>query len=127
MSRFSQFVTAVVLGGAGVRVSPAPAQTRCYRAARAAGGGYSGGARSETFGQRAYEAQAPAGPAANNAQQDPLQRALAARSEAEVASGEALNQILAAIQSAEAKGGKAPPSAFLAPNQMAQVRFGGSP
>jgi len=107
-----------------------PNQQRFYREQVAAGAYNWDRASSEILGQRAYEAQAPAsGPVANNAQTDPLQRALTARTGSEVASGEALNQILTAIQGAEGKGkgGKAPPSAFLAPNLMEQVRFGGSP
>lgn len=53
-----------------------------------------------------------------------LMTALHARTEAEVASGEALNHILAAIVVAEANGGKGV-SAFLPPQVLGDVRFAG--
>jgi hypothetical protein len=55
---------------------------------------------------------------------DSLINALHARTETEVASGEALNHILAATVVAEAKGGKGV-SAFLPPQVLGDVRFAG--
>jgi hypothetical protein len=66
-----------------------------------------------------------AGAEAGQPQRDALLRALAVTSESEVASGEALNHILAAVVSAEAKGGKGV-SAFLPPQLLDEVRFAGA-
>jgi hypothetical protein len=106
-----------------------PYQQNYYRAQKAAGLYSSEGAKSQIYDQRAYEAQSGGAGAARNPGPDleVLQKALAASTEAEVASGDALNHILAAIQSREPKGGKPVPSAYLPPNLMAEVRFGGSP
>jgi hypothetical protein len=54
-----------------------------------------------------------------------LADALRASTEAEVASGEALNQILVAIVTAEAKGAKGV-SAFLPPQVLGEIRFAGA-
>jgi hypothetical protein len=62
---------------------------------------------------------------AGKSQDDALVKALGAVTEADIASGEPLNQILAAIATAEAKGGKAV-SAFLGPQQVDEIRFGGA-
>jgi hypothetical protein len=67
---------------------------------------------------------APGAGGAAKAQADPLLQALRAASEAEVASGEALNHILTAIVGAEAKGARGV-SAFVAPQQLDDIRFGG--
>jgi hypothetical protein len=53
-----------------------------------------------------------------------LNKALSATDEAELASGELLNQLLVATVAAEGKGAKAD-SAFLPPNLIAEVRFSG--
>jgi hypothetical protein len=77
--------------------------------------------------QGAYEkiGLAPGGPGALKIPAgDALARSLQATTEADVASGEALNHILAAVISAEAKGGKGP-SAFLPPQVIGEVRFAG--
>jgi hypothetical protein len=76
--------------------------------------------------QWAYEkiGLAPAVPGAGKAPADALAISLRAATEAEVASGEALNHIFAAIVSAEAKGGKGV-SAFLPPQVLDEVRFAG--
>jgi hypothetical protein len=55
---------------------------------------------------------------------DPLLQALRAATEPEVASGEALNHVLTAIVAAEAKGAKGV-SAFVAPQVLDDIRFGG--
>jgi len=68
----------------------------------------------------------PAGPKPGPAPQDALGKALAATDDRAVASGEALNVILAATLAAEAKGPK-PESAYLSPNLLAEVRFAGPP
>jgi hypothetical protein len=62
--------------------------------------------------------------AASKDNTESLMTALHARTETEVASGEALNHILAAIVAAEAKGGKGV-SAFLPPQVLGEVRFAG--
>ena len=62
--------------------------------------------------------------AASKDNTEALMTALHARTETEVASGEALNHILAAIVAAEAKGGKGV-SAFLPPQVLGEVRFAG--
>ena len=76
--------------------------------------------------QWAYEkiGLAPAVPGAGKAPADALAASLRATTEAEVASGEALNHILAAIVTAEAKGAKGV-SAFLPPQVLDEVRFAG--
>ena len=56
---------------------------------------------------------------------DALIKALNSATEAEIASGDALNHITVGIVAAEKKGKAA--SAFLPPNLLAQVRFAGSP
>jgi hypothetical protein len=102
---------------------------RALRAATALSGAPP--ARNQVFDQWAYERLGvPGGLGELSGNPNPpeaLQQALAATTEAEVASGEALNHILTAIVAAEPKTGKAPPSAFLPPNLMSEVRFGGSP
>ena len=65
-----------------------------------------------------------AGKAPGEALADALAASLRAATEAEVSSGEALNHILAAIVTAEAKGGKGV-SAFLPPQVLDEVRFAG--
>jgi hypothetical protein len=57
---------------------------------------------------------------------DELVRALAVADEYELVSGQALNQILAAVVAAEGKGAKGP-SAFLTPQLISEVRFTGPP
>jgi hypothetical protein len=76
--------------------------------------------------QWAYEkiGLAPAVPGAGKAPADALAASLRATTEEEVASGEALNHILAAIVTAEAKGAKGV-SAFLPPQVLDEVRFAG--
>jgi hypothetical protein len=76
--------------------------------------------------QWAYEkiGLAPAAPGLGKAPADALAVALRASTESEVASGEALNHILAAIVTAEAKGAKGV-SAFLPPQVLSDVRFAG--
>jgi hypothetical protein len=114
--------------GSGGYASLDPYQQHFYKAQQAAGLYSSDGAKSQIYDQRAYEAQGggpasrPAGPSL-----EVLQKALAASSEAEVASGEALNHILAAVQTREGKGTKPVPAAYLPPNLVAEVRFGGTP
>jgi hypothetical protein len=66
---------------------------------------------------------APAVQAARDLQED-LQKALAAKDESELATGDALNRILVAIVIAENKGAKAV-SAFLPPQVLDEVRFTG--
>lgn len=65
-----------------------------------------------------------AGAAANPSEQ--LVKAIAAQDEADVASGEALNLVLAAVVTAESKGAKGP-SAFLPPPVLKDIRFAGGP
>jgi hypothetical protein len=65
----------------------------------------------------------PAG-VAPGAVPDAFLKALSATDESDVASGEVLNQVLAAVAIAEAKGGKGP-SAFLPPQLLDDVRFSG--
>ncbi len=76
--------------------------------------------------QWAYEkiGLAPARPGAGKAPADALAISLRAATEAEVSSGEALNHILAAIVTAEARGAKGV-SAFLPPQILEEVRFAG--
>jgi len=57
---------------------------------------------------------------------DELIKALSITDEAELLSGQALNQILVAVNNAEAKGAKGP-SAFIPPPVLAEVRFAGPP
>jgi hypothetical protein len=64
-----------------------------------------------------------AGGKAPAAEPDALQRALGAADEHAVASGEALNHILAAITASEAKGAKGV-SAYLPPRVLDEIRFG---
>lgn len=66
-----------------------------------------------------------AGAGAGKPPADTLINALNVSSEADVASGAALNQILAAIATAESRGGKGA-SAFLAPQVLEEVRFAGA-
>jgi hypothetical protein len=78
--------------------------------------------------QWAYEKVGVAGmPAAGPGkdQGDLLLKALTATQESEVASGEALNQILTAITVAESKGGKGV-AAFLPPQLLDEIRFTGA-
>jgi len=77
--------------------------------------------------QWAYEkiGLAPSAPGAGKAPADALAISLRATTEAEVASGEALNHILAAIVTAEAKGAKGV-SAYLPPQVLDDVRFAGT-
>lgn len=58
-------------------------------------------------------------------QPEALQKAIAGTSEAAITSGEALNHILTAAVALEGKGASGV-SAFLAPNLLADIRFGGS-
>jgi hypothetical protein len=76
--------------------------------------------------QWAYEkiGLAAAVPGAGKAPADALAASLRATTEAEVASGEGLNHILAAIVTAEAKGAKGV-SAFLPPQVLDEIRFAG--
>lgn len=107
-----------------------PYQQHYYRAQRSAGMYSSDGAKGQILDSGTYERAPAAGAVARNVggpDLEVLQKALAASSEAEVASGEALNHILAAVQAREGKGPKSVASAFLAPNLMAEVRFGGTP
>jgi hypothetical protein len=115
-------------GGSGGYASLDPYQQHFYKAQQAAGLYSTDGAKSQIYDQGNYEKGPPsaAGRAAGP-DLEVLQKALAASSEAEVASGEALNHILAAIQAREAKGAKPVPAAYLPPNLMAEVRFGGTP
>lgn len=86
------------------------------------------GARNTIYDQWAYEKLGVVGlPGVKPGEDAPaaLLKALSGASEAEIASGEALNHIVVGIVAAEAKG-KAD-SAFLPPNLLEQVRFGGSP
>lgn len=57
---------------------------------------------------------------------DALVKALSITDEQDLISGEALNQILVALNAAESKGAKGP-SAFLPPQLLAEVRFTGPP
>jgi hypothetical protein len=56
-----------------------------------------------------------------------LRKALTANDPATIASGDALNTILAEIVKAEAKNNKSVPSAYIPPLLLADVRFAGSP
>lgn len=69
---------------------------------------------------------APGAPAPPAIPDEKLAKALAANDPAEVATGEPLNTILAAVIPRQAKGGKAE-SAYLPPGLMAQIRFAGDP
>lgn len=85
-------------------------------------------ARNAIYDQWAYEKLGVVGvPGVKPGEDAPaaLLKALTAASEAEIASGEALNHIVVGIVAAEKKG-KAD-SAFLPPNLLAQVRFSGPP
>jgi hypothetical protein len=106
-----------------------PQQQNFYKAQQAAGLYNTEGSWSQIYDSGNYEKGPSGGSAGRPAapELEVLQKALAASSEAEVASGEPLNHILAAIQAREAKGAKPVPSAYLAPNLMSEVRFGGTP
>jgi len=69
---------------------------------------------------------APGKPALPGVPDAVLAKALAANDPAEVATGEPLNTILAAVIPAQAKGRKAE-SAYLPPGLLAEVRFAGTP
>jgi hypothetical protein len=106
-----------------------PYQQNYYRAQKAAGAYSSDGAKYQITNQAEYEKPPTGRTLVKVAGPDleVLNKALSASTEGEVASGEAINHILAAIQAREAKGAKPVPSAYLAPNLMAEVRFGGTP
>jgi hypothetical protein len=116
-------------GGSGAYSSLDPYQQHLYRAQQSAGSYSSYGGRSGVADSGAYETNTvPPGAVRNAPQPEVLQKALAASSEAEVASGEALNHILAAILAAEAKQKpRGVPAAYLPPNLVAEIRFGGTP
>lgn len=83
------------------------------------------GVRDQISGQSNYEKGAvPAMPDAGP--QDPLRKALAASNPAEVASGDALNEILKEIVRVEAKGAMGP-SGYIPSLLLDDMRFSGSP
>src|SRR6266545_1647955 len=83
------------------------------------------GARDQISGQSNYEkGMGPAMPGAGP--QDPVRKALAASNPAEVASGDALNELLKEIVRVEAKGAKGP-SAYIPSLLLDDIRFAGSP
>ncbi|HUR53949.1 MAG TPA: hypothetical protein VMZ71_07450 [Gemmataceae bacterium] len=85
-------------------------------------------AKTAIYDQWAYEKLGVTGlpGLAKGDQPEALEKALAAADEAAVASGVALNHITVAIVALEGKGAKGA-SAFLPPNLLSEVRFGGSP
>lgn len=104
-----------------------PSQQHFYRAQQAAGS-YASGGRASVADAGAYETSTPPVAGRNAPPPEALQKALSATTEAEVASGEATNVVLAAVQAAEAKQRpRGVPAAYLAPNLLENVRFGGSP
>jgi len=86
------------------------------------------GARDQITGQANYEkGAAPAHPEDGpQGPPDALRKALAASSPAEVASGDALNEVLKEVIRVEAKGAKGP-SAYIPSLLLDDVRFAGSP
>lgn len=116
-------------GGSGGSYSALdPYQQQLYRAQQAAGAYSSGSGRSSVADIGSYETSTPPGALKNAPQPEVLRKALAASTEAEVASGEATSHVLNAILAAEARQRpRGIPSAYLAPNLMERVRFGGSP
>ncbi len=84
-------------------------------------------AKSQIAGQGNYEKGTGIGAeAAPQGAPDALRKALAASNPAEVASGDALNELLKEIVRVEAKGAKGP-SAYIPPLLLDDVRFAGSP
>jgi hypothetical protein len=91
-------------------------------------GGYGGNARDLIAGEWGYEKGAEPGAAARGGNPPPqdLLKAVGGVDEGALLSGESLNQILAAVIAAEAKGAKGP-SGFLAPETLSAIRFAGPP
>ena len=86
-------------------------------------------AKTAIYDQWAYEKLGVTGLpglAKGESQPEALQKALVGADEAAITSGEALNHIMVAAVAQEGKGAKGV-SAFLAPNLLSDVRFGGSP
>jgi hypothetical protein len=85
-------------------------------------------AKTAIYDQWAYEKLGALGlpGLAKGEQPEALEKALAGADESSVASGVALNHITVAIVALEGKGARGA-SAFLAPNLLSEVRFGGSP
>jgi hypothetical protein len=86
-------------------------------------------ARTQIYDQWAYEKLGLLGGVAGlkpGEQPEPLQKALAAAGETEVASGEALNHVMVAVVAAESQKAKGV-SAHLPPNLLNEIRFTGGP
>jgi hypothetical protein len=86
-------------------------------------------AKTAIYDQWAYEKLGVTGLpglAKGGEQPEVLQKALAGADEAAILSGESLNHIMVAAVALEGKGARGA-SAFLAPNLLSEVRFGGSP
>jgi hypothetical protein len=82
------------------------------------------GARDQIYGQANYEKGAAVHPVTGPS--DSLRKALAASNTAEVASGDALNEVLKEIIRVEAKGASGP-SAYIPSMLFDEIRFAGSP